>query len=259
MPERTIDDSESQVPTLARRVEPQDAPLQHVSTDRITTILETGAKSGMDPGALKQLADLLVLMEGRNAAKEFGRALAAFQDECPPVPHDKTARIVSQSKGTGFDFTYSTHEAIVTHIRPYLTKHGLSFTFDTEEDGGKLTTICVLRHIAGHSVTSKVKGSIESGPHGISKAFKTGRRLALAGALGLTTTESEPETGDEPVENLPTVSEEQVATIEALMQEVKQDPRRFLEAYGVASVKDLPAVNFKGACRALEAKRGRKP
>ena len=69
--------------------------------------------------------------------------------------------------------------------------------------------------------------------------------------LGLSLTDPDPDNeGDGG-----TISDEQVATLEALLQEVGADRARFLVYLRVADLHDLKASGYKAAVTALEAKR----
>ena len=75
--------------------------------------------------------------------------------------------------------------------------------------------------------------------------------------LGITTS-SEPDLdgGDPSQQEL--ISEEQIATLSALREEVKANGPKFLAWLGIASLGELPASRYKEAVTALETMR-RKP
>jgi len=83
------------------------------------------------------------------AKEQFDKSLAAFQGECPVVEKKKKVDFTGNS-GTRTKYNYAPLEDIVEQVKPFLTKHGFSYMFDTETNG-KMKVICKVKHIAGHS------------------------------------------------------------------------------------------------------------
>lgn len=206
-------------------------------------------------GALEKLIDLQERVHKRRAELEFSLALAAFQNECPPVQKTSTANIASKS-GTGYKFTYADLEEIIATVRPHLMAHGFSFTFDSDTDGRMLTCVCTLRHEAGHRESSKFVVPTES-PSAATPAQKMGgaltyaKRQSLIGVLGLSLTDPVPEEHAAVAK----VTEEQAATLTALLAETGVSLEKFGARFNVAAVADLPATLYAEAVRLLEAKR----
>lgn len=251
MTQRKDDMSESQ---LTRRVE-ADAPLANVTADvPIGAILNHAVERGMDPASLEKLVALYERVSDRNAAKEFAEAMAAFQAECPPIPKTSSAKITMKSGGQ-YSYKYAELDAIVGVIRPLLSKHGLSYTWDSAEDSGKITCTCMIRHVNGHSVSAKFQCPVDSaaamsGAQKSAAALTYARRQSLIQALGLTTCDPDTDAGA-----TARITDNQAANLEALMSEVGADRPRFLRYLGVESLADLPASEFTAAVSALEAKR----
>lgn len=206
-------------------------------------------------GALEKLIDLQERVHRRRAELEFSLALAAFQNECPPVQKASTAKIASRT-GAGYSFTYADFETIVATVRPHLVAHGFSFTFDSQTDGKMLTCVCSLRHEAGHRESSSFTLPTESSS-GASEQQKVGgaltyaKRQTLIAALGLSLTDPVPE------ENRVTqkVTAEQAATLQALLLEVGVTTVMFCERFKIATVAELPAVLYNEAVALMEKRR----
>lgn len=208
-------------------------------------------------GALEKLIELHDRMQRRGAELAFSLALAEFQSECPPVTKSSTAKIATRSGG-GYEFTYADLEEIITHVRPHLTAKGFSFTFDSETDGKMLKCTCTLRHSHGHSMQSSFRLPTESAS-GASEQQKVGgaltyaKRQCLISVLGLALTD--PEQAGNAATTVAKVSDEQAATLAALLEETKVAPERFCERFHIAAVHALPASLYSEAVRLLEAKR----
>lgn len=95
------------------------------------------------------------------AAKEaYFSALAGFQAECPIV---KKTREVKDKSGN-VRYRYAPLEDIVKQVKPYLDKHGLSFSFKTVpavDSKSAVDVVCVSQHIFGYSKESPVTIPIE--------------------------------------------------------------------------------------------------
>lgn len=215
------------------------------------------AKGQEGVGALEKLVGLHEQMQRRGAELQFSLALAAFQSECPPVQRSSTATIAPRG-GSGYSYTYADLEEIITHVRPHLIKHGFSFTFDSETDGKMFKAICTLRHEHGHSMTSSFKVTTDS-PSGATEQQKVGgaqtyaKRQCLINVLGLALTEPEEAAGlGKPVAK---ITEEQAATLGALIDETNTAAAGFLQRFKIASLADLPANLYNEGVRVLEARR----
>jgi hypothetical protein len=114
--------------------------------DLIQTALTMGA-------SLEQTKELIALardMEQYDAQKKFFAALAQFKAKCPPITKNRTAEIVSERKGTEYGYTWADRDEIQRTIGPTLGECGLSVSFEHEQEGTRITTVCVVRHEAGH-------------------------------------------------------------------------------------------------------------
>lgn len=205
--------------------------------------------------ALATLVDVQDRIQRRNAELAFSAALSEFQRECPPIRKDSTAKIASRS-GSGYEFTYADLETIIETVRPYLSTHGFSFTFDSETDGATLRCTCILRHASGHRESSSFRLPTESASGAtpqqkVGGALTYAKRQTLVSVLGLSLTDPMPE----PAKPVHTITDEQAATLDALIDEVHADRAKFYAVYKIEKVADLPATLYAEAVRLLEAKR----
>lgn len=223
----------------------------------IGAIIRFAVEKGMEPESLEKLVALHERIEDRAAAKEFAAAMAAFQSECPPIPKTATAKIPTKSGGS-YSYRFAPLEKMAPFIRPYLERHGLSYTWDSSEEGNKVTCTCTARHINGHSVSASFTCSNTTAA-AMSDAQKSGaaltyaRRQSLAQVFGLTMCDPEDTDGG----GVEKISEHQAANLAAMIQEVGADYSKFLEYLGIEALEDLPLADFDSAIRALEEKRRR--
>jgi hypothetical protein len=137
--------------------------------------------------ALESLVGLYDRMQAKDSEKQFAAAFAELQSEMPRVVATKP---VPNNDGT-VRYRFAPYEEILEQVQPFLSKHGFSVSFDTEVSDGRMTAICTLRHISGHSQSNKFTVRIGKGPPGSSETQADGsaktyaKRGALSDALNI--------------------------------------------------------------------------
>jgi hypothetical protein len=139
-----------------------------------------------------------------------------------------------------------------------LGRHGLTYSWVTEQTNGAVTVHCDLMHVRGHRerVTltgprdeSGNKNSIQS----IGSACTYLQRYTLVSALGLATGGDDDAIAAEPEG---TITTEQAAEIKGLLEATNSDVKKFLQAMGGApSVDELPAGVYQRAKTQLNRKK----
>jgi hypothetical protein len=205
---------------------------------------------------VEQLDKLMQLVERREAleaARAFADALAQFQLEMPSVKKNKEGKVTTRG-GSEYSFTYADLDETVMTARPIAAKFGLSFTWDHVVTPTTLTSLFILRHVAGHKEVTTYVVPTEN-PSGMSPTQKVGAaqtfadRRSMNSGLGITSSEQEEKVDFEPI------NDDQAIVINDLIVETKTTPSRFLQFMGVTSVKEILAVDYPRAIAALEDKR----
>jgi hypothetical protein len=219
----------------------------------VTDLLQTAIMQGTPVEQLEKLVELHERMEERQARKEFFAALARFQAKCPTILKNKTGKVTS-SKGSGYSFTYADTPQIIETVRPIAAEEGLSFSWDHEVNDKTLTSIFILRHVAGHSEPTRYTLPIDN-PSGMSPQQKVGAaqtfadRRSMTSGLGLTSSdEDDAEQGS--VDPTP-INEDQKTVIQDLIAESGVDEKRFLKWLGAETVAKIRAADFNKAKAAL--------
>lgn len=253
---KTLDQTE--LPTEVVPIKPVSAIGMPSDSGEVIQLLRLAVERGVPVEALEKLVALQERYQDRAAKMEFAGALADFQAKCPPIPKESTAKIVSKSSGTSFSYTYAELDTIAETVRPFLHRLGLSYSWDSDVTETSVLAVCTLRHRNGHSITAKFSAPVDaggrmSGAQSHAAALSYARRQSLVQVLGLTTTEPDPDgAGDSE-----TISEEQQASLQALMEEVGADRGKFLVWLKVASLAEVRAIQFPAALKALQEKRKR--
>lgn len=215
--------------------------------------LEKGSEGA---GAMETLYKLYTAEREHAARVAFSRALAAFQAECPPVPRSSRAEIKTRT-GASYGYAYADFEQVAETIGPHLRKHGLSYAFDSETTDNALRCVCTLRHVDGHCERAAftlptATASAMSAQQAVGAALTFAKRQSLVAVLGLTIGDPDPDGAVDPT----TITEDQAATILALVDEVKAPLAKVLAFAGAASVEQIRANDYARVIKALESKRG---
>lgn len=237
---------------------PKDAlivpPDRAQAKSEIGGILRLAIDKGVSVDTIERLVALKEREEERFAVAEFNQALASFQSECPSIPKTSTAKIVSD-KGSQYSYSYAELDTIAKHIQPFLTKHGLAYSWDSDLVGDKLVCVCTLRHIAGHMQEAKFVSPTDSkagmsSQQKFASALTYARRQALVQVLGLTTTDPDSDGAGEQK-----LGEQQRKQIEDLVRETGVDSAKFLAYMGVAALEEIQARDYRKALNVLNDKK----
>ena len=225
------------------------APMQ--SAGQVSDLFRLAIDKGISVEGLEKLVMLHERIADRSAGQEFAEALAGFQNDCPSISKESRAEITPRS-GIKYGYNYAELDRIVEVVRPILHKYGLAFSWDSGVEGPTLSCVCTLRHINGHKekatfacpTESRAGMSVQQAHAG---ALTFARRQALVQVLGLTT--CEPDSDGATVG--PTISEKQVADLEALISEVGANKTKYLKLLKVANLDKILASDYKFGVRVL--------
>jgi len=237
------------IETADREAQPND----------ITALLSQAVDKGIDADAMEKLLTLHERVADRMAAQEFARAMAAFQSECPFIPKSSTASIVT-TRGSSYAYSYAELPEICKTIKPFANKHGLSYTWDTEETtDSQLVCICIVRHVNGHQVPTRFKCPIDttakmSGPQKSGAALTYAKRQSVIAAFGLTTCDPDDYGAGGTAAFVP-IAPDQVAGLEAAIKETGASMDGFLSYFHIKELMDLPVDRLDEATRMLSEKK----
>lgn len=166
-------------------------------------------------------------MKRSESIANIAAALCKFQEECPAPK--KTA------ENPHFKSKYSPLEEIISTIKPYLAKNGLSFFQSTTTEGENICVTTLLLHTSGEFIESEPlklpMGKVTA--QGAGSAVTYARRYSLCAALGIAAeddddgnaAESAPKATDKQLNYIDSLLNKRVSekyTKEALYQHLKQ-------------------------------------
>lgn len=158
------------------------------------SLISQAITSGTSVEAIEKLVDLALRMREVQAREAFGQALAAFQEECPPIIKKETANIRTRGGGE-YAYQFASLAGVLDVAQPVANKHGLSIAWKTRTDGKAAYARCLLRHALGHceegdEIAIPIEQQQEGGT-GASPAQRVGialtyaKRYAALSALGV--------------------------------------------------------------------------
>jgi hypothetical protein len=210
-------------------------------------MLDRAVSSGAGIEMIEKLMGLQERWEANQARKSFDAAIAAAKAEIPVIAKNATGH---NSK------KYANFAAIASTIDPIISKHGLSYRFRTSQ-GDRISVTCVLSHRDGHSEETTLSGPADNSGNknaiqSIGSTLTYLQRYSLVQMLGLAAADDD----DGKAANAgAAITENQVAELVALADEVGADKAKFCRYFKVESFADIPAARYNAAVDALQAKR----
>lgn len=217
-------------------------------------MIRVAVQGGADLEKLQGLLTLQERWEANEAKKAYHQAMARFKENPPKIEKDKTVNY------KGVKYNHASLANVVEKITTELSKHGLSVTWRTQQNGQIIVT-CRITHVLGHSEeTSLSAGADTSGSKNSIQAIGSTvtylQRYTLLSALGLATYDQDDDgrsASDDEV-----ISDEQRNLIADQMIELKVDEAKFFKYLGIDSLESMPKSLFPKAQNALITKRKEK-
>jgi hypothetical protein len=204
---------------------------------------------------INQAFDFYQRMKDQAARQAFDAAMADAKAEIPPIVKNRKV-----SYGTGEAKTEYSHEdlaGIATIVDPILSKHGLSYRFRTSSKPNEPVMVtCVVAHRLGHfeenTLTAAPDGTgKKNGIQAIGSTLTYLQRYSLKSALGLSAAldDDGKAAGADPEDG--PISEEQLAELIALADEVGADKAKFCKFAKINSFAEIVKSRFEDAKKAL--------
>lgn len=164
-------------------------------------MLMQAIKEKTDPAVVEKFLAMRKELKAEWAKEQFDRAMAAFQIECPEVKKLKKAM-----DGNKVLYAYADLGSMAQQVKPFIGKNGLSYFIKTEtredpKEGKMVKSICVVKHVSGHSEESVfevplgTKTGIMSNSQVAAAAATFSKRYAFMNAFGIMTADEDKEEG----------------------------------------------------------------
>lgn len=250
--------------------EREEATAPATQSQGSTTLIQMIERASTDPKVdiekMERLYEMYQRETARQAEAAFNAALTEAQSEM--------GRVSADAENPQTKSWYASYAALDRALRPIYTKHGFALSFDTGESpkDDHIRVVCYVSHRDGHSrtyhrdvpvTTTGIQGKVNmTATHASASAESYGRRYLLRGIFNVAVGEDDDDGNgatDDP--GMAFITPDQVADLEALIEEVGADRGRFLDYLSKAFKADgLDGIRQKAlpdVVRALEARRGR--
>jgi hypothetical protein len=223
-------------------------------------ILDVISRAANDPqtdvAKMEKLLEMFERISAKKAETEFNVAMTECQRAMRPV--------VAKEENSQTHSKYASYSDLDKALRPIYTANGFAISYDTA-DSPKPDHIRVLAYVTrgGFARSYQVDmpadgkgakgGDVMTKTHAAGAAMSYGMRYLLKMIFNVSVGEDDKD-GNEPAE---TLSDDQIAKIEALITETASDRVKFLKYLKVKALAEIPAKNYSTVVKLLEAKRGR--
>lgn len=138
-----------------------NAPVTALATQEQTQItpmhmLQMAVSQNADLDKLEKLMALQERWEANEARKAFTKALSDFKAIGVSIDKDKHVKYGNT------EYNHATLGNICNIIGAELSKFGLSYRWNTEQNEGKVKVTCILMHILGHSESVSLESGADS-------------------------------------------------------------------------------------------------
>jgi len=219
-------------------------------------MIRLAVTSGADLEKLERLLTLQERFEANEARKAYHKAMAEFKENPPHIEKDKKVGFASKQGGR-VGYSHASLGNVVEKITAELSKHGLSVSWRTQQNGTIIVT-CRITHIMGHSEeavlsagadTTGSKNSIQA----LGSTISYLQRYTILSILGLATYDQDNDGQGAEVEY---ITENQLNIIREKLN--GRDEAKFLAYLGVEKLELLPKADYAKAMIALQAKKVKK-
>ena len=227
-----------------------------------TAILQVIERAAANPNVdIERMERLLAMQErilAKNAEQQFASALTDAQS--------KVVRVAPDASNPQTRSRYASYAALDRMLRPIYTEYGFALSFTTADapHADYVRVVCLVSHRAGHTRTYHVDmpadgkgakgGDVMTKTHAVGSAMSYGSRYLLKMIFNVAVGEDDDD--GNAASGQPTLNEEQVANLSALLSEIGGDAKaRFLRYAKVTSLDQILACNYAQAVKDIEKKR----
>jgi hypothetical protein len=228
-----------------------------------SSLMDVIGRAAADPNTnvdkLERMLGMYERITAREAEQAYHDAMNACQAEMDPI---RTDAHNPQTKSR-----YASYPALDRACRPIYTRHGFSLSYGTADGAPQdwVRVVCRIAHRGGHKEIEHVDmpadgkgakgGDVMTKTHATGSALSYGQRYLLKLIFNISVGDDDGNRASRPVHF---VTATQARQINDLIRETSANRDLLLKYVGANSVEEIPASEFQGVVRKLEAKRGAK-
>lgn len=239
--------------------DPQESAMVPASTavNMIEVIARAAADPNTDLDKMERLMAMHERMTARTAEIAFNAAMQRVQAATRKVKRD---RWNEQTKSN-----YATLESVNAQVVPAYTAEGFSLSFGTDDCPleGHFRVTCSVSHRDGHTRPYRVdipsdgvgmKGTAnKTSTHAFGSSMSYARRYLTLLIFNISLTD-EDDDGNAGGQREEWITQDQAATLQALIEEAKADKGKFLEYLKYPSLLEIPSSKYADAVALLQKK-----
>lgn len=251
---------ETQVARLspATLAECADRRQQMAEANPVGVMLQTVITQGVtadNVAAIKDMVGLYERMQDRDAEKQFAAAFVKLQGDMPQI----TATKAVPGNDGSIRYFFAPFEEIMAKMRPHLLANGFTVSFSQEVDERRVTEICTVTHIGGHSRSNKFSARI-SAPPKCSEAQADGatatyaKRFAFCNAFNITIDVDNDGRDDARATGGDPITFDQAQFLREQVRDTGSNEAAFLRYAGAARYEEIDASRYSALAAELARK-----
>lgn len=227
------------------------APAVVTPINQFDHMIELAITGNADLDKLQKLMDMKVRYDEIEAEKIFNSALATFQSKQAIIAKDQTGHQ---------DKKYASLAGSIAQVQELMTENGLSRSWEMHQHEEKISVTCTITHTSGHSRSATLTaGADMSGSknaiQGIGSTVTYLERYTFYAALGIASAEMIDDDGKDYGKILAeVVTAADIKSLEKLLKASKADVPKFLDAFLIESLDQLPRIKVAQATAVLNRK-----
>jgi len=164
----------------------------------VSQFITEAISKGLPAETMERLFALYEKASKEKARNDYIIAISNFQSEIPIITKTK---IVMNKDGRTVRYKYAPLEEEIEQIKTHLVKNGLAYSWNTLNSENRMTVVCKLTHISGHTEESSFTIPIEesqfmTSPQSYASAQTFAKRYTLNNILGIATSEEDTDATD---------------------------------------------------------------
>lgn len=214
-------------------------------------------KGNVDLDKLKGLMELQERWEANQARKAYNEAMANFKADPPEIDKDKQVKFKTD-KGTT-EYSHATLGNVTDKIGAALSKHGLSASWKTKQEGATVTVTCFISHIQGHSESTSLTAGMDSSGsknpiQALGSTISYLERYTVMALTGLASREMDDD--GKATKEIEYITDQQLSTIVDMINAKGVDETKFQAYMGVDDNCHILKADFNKAMAALRSAKG---
>lgn len=224
---------------------------QEIAVISPAEMIKSAVTGGADLDKLEKLLVLQERWEEKEAKKAYNRAMADFKSTNILIKKDKKVGYKTDKGQVGY--SHATLFNVVDKITAELSKHGLSASWRTHQNG-EISVTCKITHVLGHCEDTTLsakedKSGSKNDIQALGSTITYLQRYTLLAATGLATKDQD----DDGKATVAIVTDKQLHILRDLMISAELPEAKLLAFLQIEKLENLAAGDYMKALQAIQA------